>query len=61
MPRKPPKGESLAEVNPELAKQWHSTKNGELTAAEVFASSGKKVWWRCNGFGILISKTPSAK
>jgi len=23
MARKPPKGKSLAEVNPELAKQWH--------------------------------------
>jgi len=23
LPRKPPLGKSLAEVNPELAKQWH--------------------------------------
>ena len=30
MARKPPKGKSLAEVNPELAKQWHPTKNGDL-------------------------------
>ena len=31
MPRKPPIGKSLAEVNPKLAKEWHLTKNGELT------------------------------
>ena len=41
MARKPPKGKSLAEVNPELAKQWHSSKNGDLTPSlqltEVFA------------------------
>ena len=26
MARKPPKGKSLAEFNPELAKQWHKGK-----------------------------------
>ena len=26
MPRKPPLGKSLAEVNPELVKEWRSTK-----------------------------------
>ena len=26
-PRKPKPGQSLAEVNPELAKQWHPDKN----------------------------------
>ena len=31
MARKPPKGKSLAEVNPELAKQWHPIKNGDKT------------------------------
>ena len=35
----------LQTVNPELAKQWHPTKNGELTAMQVTASSNKKVWW----------------
>ena len=35
----------LQTTNPELAKQWHPTKNGELTAAQVTASSNKKVWW----------------
>jgi len=38
MPRKPPKGKSLAELNPKLAKQWHLTKNEDLTPFDVFAS-----------------------
>ncbi len=29
-PKKPNPGKSLAEINPELAKQWHPTKNGFL-------------------------------
>ncbi len=36
---------SLAYCNPELAKEWHPTKNGSLTPSDVTASSGKKVWW----------------
>lgn len=47
MIRKPPKGKSLAEVKPELAKEWHPTKNGDLTPFDVYSSSGKKVWWKC--------------
>jgi hypothetical protein len=47
MARKPPKGKSLAEVNPELAKQWHTSKNGDLTPFDLTVSSNKKVWWKC--------------
>ena len=35
----------LQTVNPELAKQWHPTKNGNLKPTEVTANSNKKVWW----------------
>ena len=45
--RKPPKGKSLAEVNPELEKQWHPTKNGNLMPIDFVAGSGKSVWWKC--------------
>ncbi len=38
---------SLAALNPELAKQWHPIKNGDLTPNDVTTSSGKKVWWKC--------------
>ena len=38
---------SLAEKMPELAKEWHSTKNIDLTPYDVTIASGKKVWWKC--------------
>lgn len=37
----------LATKNPELAKEWHPTKNGDLTPNMVGAGSAKKVWWKC--------------
>ena len=36
---------SLAKVNPELAKEWHPTKNYPLTPEDVPINSGKMVWW----------------
>ena len=36
----------LATVNPELAREWHPTRNGDLTADSVTCSSFKKVWWQ---------------
>lgn len=37
----------LATTHPELAKQWHPTKNGDLKPTDVTAGSGKRVWWVC--------------
>ena len=37
----------LATLHPHLIKEWHPTKNGELTPHDVTQSSGKKVWWQC--------------
>lgn len=37
----------LASQDPELAKEWHPEKNGNLTPEDVTVSSGKKVWWLC--------------
>ena len=37
----------LATVNPLLSKQWHQTKNGDLTPYDFTYGSGKKVWWKC--------------
>ena len=47
MARKPPKGKSLAEVNPQLAKEWHPTKNGNLTPSDFSYGTNKEVWWKC--------------
>jgi len=41
-------GNTLAEVNPELASQWHPTRNGDLTPSDVAPNSNKKAWWRCD-------------
>ena len=37
----------LQTVNPDLAKQWHPTKNGERTPSDIAGGSAKKVWWQC--------------
>ena len=35
----------LATVNPNLAVEWHPTKNGPLLPSQVTYGSSKKVWW----------------
>ena len=37
----------LATTHPELAAEWHPTKNTPLTPDIVSARSKKNVWWRC--------------
>ena len=37
----------LASVNPNLAKEWHPIKNGDLTPDMVQAGSNSKAWWIC--------------
>ncbi len=38
---------NLLDVNPELARQWHPQKNGDLTPAQVLPGTQKSVWWVC--------------
>lgn len=38
---------SLGEAFPELIKEWHPTKNENLSAFEISFGSAKKVWWKC--------------
>ena len=40
------KGNYLIEKMPELAKQWHPTKNKDISLNDVTCGSGKKVWWK---------------
>ncbi len=35
----------LATLYPELAKEWHPTKNGHLKPTDISVSNSKKVWW----------------
>jgi predicted nucleic acid-binding Zn-ribbon protein len=48
---KPLAGESVAEVSPALAAEWHPTLNGDLTPADVLPGSNARVWWRCSSCG----------
>lgn len=37
----------LGTTHPEIAAQWHPTKNGELTPEMVKWNTDKKAWWIC--------------
>lgn len=41
----------FATINPKVAAEWHPTKNGNLTPANVAPNSNKKVWWLCPDCG----------
>jgi len=43
-----PSANTLASEHPELAKEWHPTKNFDLTPYDVSPGTHRKVWWRCN-------------
>ena len=38
----------LATKFPQLAKEWHPTKNGSLFPNSITANSSKRVWWKCS-------------
>lgn len=38
---------SLLSINPEIATEWHPTKNGDLTPSGIHYYSNKYVWWKC--------------
>lgn len=38
----------LTTIHPEIAAQWHLTKNGTLTPNDVVPGSSKKIWWQCD-------------
>lgn len=41
-------GMDLESMHPEVAMQWHPTKNGVLTPARVLPGSHRSVWWQCD-------------
>lgn len=43
-----PSETSLQALYPQIAKQWHKTKNGKLRPCDVTSRSGRRVWWQCN-------------
>lgn len=37
----------LQTVYPEIAQEWHPTKNGDLSPGEVAPHSNQYAWWKC--------------
>ncbi|MGG0667648.1 zinc-ribbon domain-containing protein [Lederbergia citrisecunda] len=56
---------SLASLRPDIAQEWHPTKNGELTPHDVPCSHSKKVWWlgECGHWweAVIYSRTSKGK
>jgi very-short-patch-repair endonuclease len=38
---------SLSTLYPNVAAEWHPTKNGDLTPDQLIAGTHKRVWWQC--------------
>ncbi|MBR3326217.1 MAG: zinc-ribbon domain-containing protein, partial [Atopobiaceae bacterium] len=38
----------LATANPDIAKEWHPTRNADITPSTIAPKSNKKMWWICN-------------
>jgi hypothetical protein len=38
---------SLASLRPAIARQWHKTRNGDLSPRDVTIMSGRTAWWKC--------------
>jgi hypothetical protein len=51
---------NLLLLRPDLARQWHPTKNGKLGPKDVTPGSKKNVWWLCE-HGHWWSATVSAR
>ena len=50
---------SLAETMPELAKEWHPTRNGTLTPNDISAGRFQPVWWLCPRCGYEWEASPN--
>ena len=42
---------SIGELYPQAVKEWHPTKNGNLTPYFFKPNSNIKVWWKCSKCG----------
>lgn len=50
---------SLAEKNPSLAAEWHPSKNGILTPADITEKRFANVWWLCPKCGYEWESSPN--
>ena len=42
------KNNNLLAKFPDIAKQWHSTKNKDIKPEDCTSGSEKKAWWQCD-------------
>ena len=50
----------LATKNPDLAKEWHPTLNGNLTPYDIASKSHLPVWWQCgNDINHIWNTSPA--
>ena len=47
---------NLAICFPEIAKEWHPTKNGKMRPEHFYPKSAKKVWWICKNKHEFFSR-----
>ena len=47
----------FATIYPEMAKEWHPIKNGDLLPSEISKKNGRKIWWQCK-YGHEWQATP---
>ena len=50
---------SLVETMPQLAKEWHPTKNENLSPYKISAGHSKTVWWLCQRCGYEWKASPN--
>ena len=48
-------------MNPEIASQWHPTRNGELDPKRISPGSRRTVWWREESCGHEWQATPAER
>lgn len=46
--KKVAKDNCLKTVYPLIAAMWHPTMNGQITPADIVATTHKEFWWKCN-------------
>lgn len=49
----------LASLEPQVAAQWDTERNGSLRPDQVTVGSGKRVWWRCEAGHVWKAKVYS--
>jgi hypothetical protein len=57
-----PNCNSLGYKYPEISKQWHPIKNGQVSPFEVSYSSHTRYWWKCEkGFDHVWETSPNSR